>query len=151
VFRKDRWLCRWCLRPVIFPPAMRLLDQFVRSHGITTPLAFHQKNWRRDSAPLLDELGASVDHVQAHATGGSSDIENLATICAKCNARKGSLAVADHLRRHPLKPVRGKYGEPVAWDGMSSVFLVLVEMETFAATATEKQWALALRRHDSGG
>ena len=103
VFRRDNWLCRWCLRPVIFPPAMKLIEQLVRARGHAGPLAYYQTNWRRDAAPLLDELGASVDHVEAHALGGSSLIDNLATICAKCNARKSTLTGEEHLKRNPVK------------------------------------------------
>ena len=123
---------------------MRLLQQFVRSHGVDVPLAFHHPNWRRDAAPL-DELGASVDHVEAHASGGSSEIDNLASICAKCNVRKGSRTAGDHLRRNPLKRVKGKHGEPTYWDGLSSVFLVLLDADPVTATGAEKQWAAALR------
>jgi 5-methylcytosine-specific restriction endonuclease McrA len=143
VFRRDAWLCRWCLRPVIFPCVMKYLGRLVAAAGNVEPPAYYNLNWRRDRAPLLDELGASVDHVMAHAKGGSSDIENLATICAKCNARKSDLSVEDHLRRYPLRKVKGKYGEPTNWDGLSSVFLALIDGE---ATLTDKQWAQALRR-----
>jgi 5-methylcytosine-specific restriction endonuclease McrA len=145
VFKRDRWLCRWCLRPVIFPPAMKFLEQFLRSRGIAAPLAYYQTNWRRDAAPLLDELGASVDHVEAHSRGGSSQIDNLATICAKCNARKGALPVSEHLKRNPSKKVKGMYGEPVHWDGLSTLFLALASENPSAATVTEKQWIAALK------
>lgn len=33
VFRRDCWMCRWCGRPVVFPPAMRMLDRLVRLSG----------------------------------------------------------------------------------------------------------------------
>ena len=84
VFERDRWLCRWCLKPVIFPPALRLLQQFVKATVGNRPIAYFHPNWRRDAAPLLDELGASVDHVEAHVHGGLSAIENLATILVAC-------------------------------------------------------------------
>jgi len=145
VFEKDRWLCRWCLRPVVFPPAMRLLQHFVSAAGHKRPLAFHHPNWRRDLSPLLDELGASVDHVHPHARGGTNDPENLATICAKCNVRKGSLPADEHLRRYKRVPVKGKHGEPQRWDGLASVFVTLLDANPSLATASEKAWANALK------
>jgi 5-methylcytosine-specific restriction endonuclease McrA len=144
VFRRDGWLCRWCLRPVVFPPALKLLEQWIRDQGVTGPLAYFHPNWRRDAAPLLDELGASVDHVEAHALGGSSEINNLATICAKCNARKGNLAAEEHLRRNPMKKVKGKHGEPLHWDGLASLFMLLAGKHSDTITLTDKQWLAAL-------
>jgi len=146
VFRRDRWLCHSCLRPVIFPPAMKFLEQFVKVKGVAAPLAYYHPNWRRDAAPLLDELGACVDHVEAHAKGGSSHIANLATICARCNGRKSTFSVQEHLQRYPQKKIKAKHGEPTAWDGLSSLFLVLVDENPKVATATERQWAAALKQ-----
>ena len=145
VFETDRWLCRWCLRPVVFPPAMRFLQEFVKAHGHSRQVAFYDLHWRRDLSPLLDELGASIDHVHAHAKGGSNDPENLATICAKCNVRKGSLTVEEHLRRYKRIPVKSKHGEPQRWDGLASVFVILVDENPGLATVTEKAWASALK------
>jgi 5-methylcytosine-specific restriction endonuclease McrA len=144
VFRRDGWLCRWCLRPVVFPPALKLLEQWVRDQGVDGALAYFHPNWRRDQAPLLDELGASVDHVEAHALGGSSEIDNLATICAKCNGRKGKLTADEHLKRHPVKKVKGKYGEPTHWDGFASLFVLLVNENPKLATASERAWSRVL-------
>jgi 5-methylcytosine-specific restriction endonuclease McrA len=146
VFRRDGWLCRWCLRPVIFPPTLKLTEQLVRARGVQTPLAWFHTNWRRDAAPLLDELGASVDHVEAHALGGSSKIDNLATICAKCNARKGTFTGDEHLKRNPVKKVKGMHGEPMHWDGLSTLFVVLAEDYPGAITPTDRQWLAALRQ-----
>ena len=146
VFQRDRWLCVWRHRPVIFPPALKYIEQLLRARGHARPVAYYHPNWRRDAAPLLDELGASVDHIDAHALGGSSETDNLATICAKCNVRKGKLTAAEYLRRNPVKKVRGKHGEPTAWDGLSALFVMLVDDNQRVATATEKQWAAALKR-----
>jgi hypothetical protein len=70
VFRRDGWLCHWCGKPVIFAPAMRHVEQFVRQSGFMGALAYHDVRWRRDRAPLLDHLGAVIDHIQAHSRGG---------------------------------------------------------------------------------
>jgi hypothetical protein len=65
VFRRDRWLCRWCGCPVIFAPVMKYLADLVRREGYDTTLPYYHRNWRRRDAPLLDRLGAVIDHVEA--------------------------------------------------------------------------------------
>src|SRR5258707_1327266 len=81
VFRRDKWVCRWCNRPVIFAPVMRLIQDEVRKTGRDEPLSYYHSHWTRAGAPLLDELGAVIDHVEAHSTGGSSAEKNLTTAC----------------------------------------------------------------------
>ncbi len=63
VFRRDHWLCHLCGYPVVFPPAMKYLEQYVRQSGYTDPLAYYDLYYRRDTAPLLDYLAAVVDHL----------------------------------------------------------------------------------------
>src|SRR5690349_13621548 len=70
VFRRDGWLCRYCMSPVIFAPAMKYLERMVTASSPATAVAYYDKNWRRDKAPLLDRLGAVIDHVEAFAHGG---------------------------------------------------------------------------------
>jgi 5-methylcytosine-specific restriction endonuclease McrA len=144
VFRNDSWLCQWCRRPVIFPPAMKFIEQLVRARGRTAPRAYFHPNWRRDAAPLLDELGACVDHIEAHAKGGANEIKNFATICSKCNVRKGMLTPEEHLKRNPVKKVKGKHGEPAHWDGLSTLFMVLAQEYPAVVTTTDQQWLTAL-------
>jgi hypothetical protein len=55
---------------------------------------------------LLDRLGAVIDHVEAHISGGASDIANLATACNKCNGRKSNARAEEFTKRHPLIPVK---------------------------------------------
>ena len=107
VYFRDRWLCYVCRRPLIFPFALRHLANLVPDTLLSSPLAYYDLNWRRDRAPLLDELGASIDHVEAFAKGGSHGIENFAAICARCNARKNTLSRQVDLPRfrgHLVKP-----------------------------------------------
>jgi 5-methylcytosine-specific restriction endonuclease McrA len=48
------------------------------------------------------EPGAlTVDHVQPRMRGGDRSGGNLVTACEACNARKGSLRLADFLRDDP--------------------------------------------------
>jgi hypothetical protein len=85
IFRRDGWLCRWCNKPVIFPPALKYLEIEIKNSGNIEPLSYHNKNWRRADAPLLDLIGAEIDHIDSHSGGGASDLKNLVTACHKCN------------------------------------------------------------------
>lgn len=148
VFFRDGWLCRWCHRPTVFPPTFRLLELFARARGYTLPLAYFHPRWRRDAAPLLDHLGAVIDHVEALSKGGEHGQANFVTACNKCNARKNSRRADDYAREKPGKPVKGKYGEPGHWDGLSSLFLVLAD-NTVTLTASERAWKVALEAHNA--
>jgi 5-methylcytosine-specific restriction endonuclease McrA len=144
IFRNDGWLCRWCGKPVIFAPAMKYLEREIRKAGIASPLAYYHGRWTRDGAPLLDYLGAVLDHIEAFSTGGHDASENLGTACNKCNAKKSANSVADHQKRHPPVPVKGKYGEPLHWDGLSTLFVLLAHRDPDGLTATEMEWLTAL-------
>ena len=146
VFRRDGWMCRWCGRPVIFAPAMKYLQRFVRDHsGVNEPLAYHDAHWTRCNAPLLDHMGAVIDHVEPHSHGGSDVADNFATACNKCNASKSNTLQGEFRKRAPLHRVKGKYGEPENWDGLSTLFLILVERAGETATASELDWLKSLR------
>jgi|SRR5271163_2895742 len=140
VYRRDGWLCCWCKRPVIFAPVMRLLEREVRTAGNGNPLVYHHAHWTRDGAPLLDLLGAVIDHIEAFSAGGADDGENLATACNKCNGRKSAASLAKWGERRLERPIKGKYGEPQNWDGLSSLFVMLAQREPAALTANERGW-----------
>lgn len=145
VFRRDGWLCCWCKRPVIFAPVMKLLKRETERAGNGDRLAYYHAHWTRDGAPLLDLLGAVIDHIEAFSAGGTDHIDNLATACNKCNGRK-SAAPLDRWGERPIeKPVKGKYGEPQRWDGLSSLFVILAGREPTALTASERGWLRALQ------
>jgi 5-methylcytosine-specific restriction endonuclease McrA len=144
VYRRDRWLCRWCGRPVIFAPAMKYLERYARARGYAGPLAWSSFAWRRDASPLLDHLGAVIDHVMAFSTGGAHDASNFATACAKCNIRKSAGAVDHFQKRQPLKKVKGKYGEPEHWDGFSVLFVLVIQDDKSGVTRSEMEWYEAL-------
>lgn len=150
VFRRDGWICRWCGRPVVFAPAMKFLQHFVRESGINEPVAYYDTHWTRRNAPLLDHSGAVIDHVDAHSSGGTSEIDNLATACNKCNANKSNAPHGEFSRRSPRHQVRGKYGEPEAWDGLSTLFAILVARNPKTATASERAWLRAILGSGSG-
>jgi 5-methylcytosine-specific restriction endonuclease McrA len=144
VFRNDRWVCRWCNRPVIFAPVMRLIELEIRKAGNSEPLSYYHAHWTREGAPLLDELGAVIDHVEAHSAGGSSKEENLATACCKCNGRKSNASIKKWGERPRRQPIKGKYGEPQRWDGLSALFVVLARRYESALSASERSWLRVL-------
>src|SRR5260370_27961093 len=88
IFRRDGWICRWCNRPVIFAPVMKFIESEVKKNRSVEPLSYYHAHWTRDGAPLLDELGAVIDHVEAFSTGGAHSEENFTTACNKCTGRK---------------------------------------------------------------
>jgi 5-methylcytosine-specific restriction endonuclease McrA len=147
VFYGDRWLCHWCGRPTLFPLALKYLDRFLRDREVDAPLAYYDLRYRRDAAPLLDELAAVVDHMHAHSRGGADSKRNLVTACNKCNARKRERVGEEFRNRNPSKRVKARYGEPKHWDGLVSVFMVLAESRRQQLTANERAWYRALREY----
>jgi hypothetical protein len=49
-------------------------------------------------------------------------------------------------RTHPLRRVRGKYGEPAHWDGLSVLFVLLIRDDRSGVTRSEQEWCDALNR-----
>lgn len=144
VYFRDGWLCHHCRRPTVFHLALKLLGERVAAALPGVPLAYWDERWRRDRSPLLDQLAASIDHVEAFATGGAHDEHNFATICVKCNVRKGTRSRDEHAAIDTPRVVRGKYGEPTAWDGLASTFVMLARHSPRTLTATEKGWLRSL-------
>jgi len=126
---------------------MRLLEREVKQSGAVNPPYYHA-HWTRRDAPLLDELGAVIDHVEAHSTGGLNSEENLATACNKCNGRKSNAAKIKWGKRSKRQPIKGKYGEPQRWDGLSGVFVILAQRDKVGLSASEKAWLKELSRDE---
>jgi 5-methylcytosine-specific restriction endonuclease McrA len=145
IFRRDGWLCYWCKRPVIFSPAMKLLDAEVRNAVYGVRPAYYHPHGTREGAPLLDELGAAIDHIEAFSTGGACSRENLRTSCWKCNVRKSDASVAKWEERSKRSAIKGKYGEPKDWDGLASVFTMLAERNPARLTSGEREWLKAIK------
>lgn len=144
VFQRDGWICRWCNRPVIFAPVMKYLERELRKLGRIEPLSYYHAHWTRDGAPLLDELGAVIDHVEAFSAGGAHNEKNFATACNKCNGQKSATPIAEWNKRFQRKPIKGKYGEPQHWDGLSALFLILAQRDRSGLTASERDWLKVL-------
>ncbi|MGH7906668.1 MAG: HNH endonuclease signature motif containing protein [Candidatus Binataceae bacterium] len=123
---------------------MKFLESEINRSGRREPLSYYHAHWTRDGAPLLDELGAVIDHVHAFSAGGANTGDNLATSCAKCNGRKSAAPMDEWSKRPQRKPIKGKYGEPQYWDGLSSVFVILAQRDLARLTASEKDWLKAL-------
>jgi hypothetical protein len=121
-----------------------LIEIEIRKAGRAEPLSYYHARWTRDGAPLLDELGAVIDHVEAHSIGGSSEEENLATACCKCNGRKSAIPMSEFSKRPQRKPIKGRYGEPQHWDGLSTLFVILAERNPSILSATERLWLKVL-------
>jgi 5-methylcytosine-specific restriction endonuclease McrA len=135
IFDHDNWLCFWCKRPVIFPPVMKLFVSELKSAGHAEPLAYYHAHWTRSGAPLLDELGGTVDHIIAFKDGGTDLDENLTTCCWKCNQLKSSMSLEEWDRRPKRNPVRGKHAAD--WDGLSTLFMILIDRNPKAASNSE--------------
>lgn len=149
IFGRDRWLCAWCGRPVIFGPAFKLISKDLRAAGHSSDLAYYHPNWTRAHAPLLDELGAVLDHINPFASGGACAENNLVAACSRCNMRKSDNPVELWANREKRKPVKGKYGDPQAWDGLSSIYLMLAERHCENLTGDERAWLAALLKTGS--
>ncbi len=124
IWTRDRWCCRYCGRPVIFAPAMKQLEKISPAHG------YYHAHWKRQHSQLLDEIGATVDHIQAVSNGGCNSIDNYNTSCWRCNLDK---------KDKPLENW-GKIVEslPSSWDGLSSLFVRFYDDES--ADSTDRQW-----------
>lgn len=124
---------------------MKYLEKEVRRSGYKEPLAYYHGNWTRNGSPLLDELGAVLDHVEAFAFGGNCEEANLVTACCKCNGRKSVASPTAWNRREVRKAIQGKYGEPQHWDGLSTLFAALAEDHLDELTKDEREWLKALK------
>ena len=122
-----------------------MLEAEVRTTGYDGRLAYYHAHGTRAGAPILDELGAEVDHIAAFSTGGPDSGENLITACNKCNRRKSAAPLDEWSKRPMRKPIKGKYGEPQHWDGLASVFVMLAERHPAKLTAGEREWLKAIK------
>jgi len=60
---------------------------------------------------------------------------------------KSAADKAKYLAEHPLRSVKGRYGEPTNWDGLSSLFVVLARQNKQSLSASELKWLAALEDH----
>jgi hypothetical protein len=124
---------------------MKFLQQYVQSRLPDAKLAYWSLAYRRDASPLLVELAAMIDHVEPISGGGSNEKTNLVMACYECNTRKSNMGAAKFLEKYPPKPVKGKYGDPKHWDGLTMLFVTLLQQNPGAVTRSELEWYEALR------
>ena len=94
------------------------------------------------TAPSMAILAASetCQHVAAFSAGGAHDASNFATACAKCNMRKSAEPADEFQKKHPLGPIKGKYGAPEHWDGLSTLFVLMLQDVRRRVTRSEMEW-----------
>ena len=118
VWQRDAWHCRYCLSPVFFSPALKLLEGLSPGHGY-----YHRNGKTGEMLPLFQWGWASVDHIVPVTANGTNEPVNLVTACWRCNLRKNDslpsnsdpvLAIPEDLRT-------------LRWDGLASVYERLVE------------------------
>jgi hypothetical protein len=133
VFQRDHWTCRYCGGRTIFTPVMALLgtmfpDQF----------PFH-RNWKGGQThPAVISRSAIVDHVIPGAHGGNwAELDNLATACWPCNARKGDLTLGQ--LAWDLRPV-----EDSSWDGLTGSYAQLWELAGSPTSDAHREWLRSL-------
>jgi 5-methylcytosine-specific restriction endonuclease McrA len=119
---------------------MKYLERELRRSGQDEPVAYYQAHWTRADSPLLDELGAVIDHTHAFSRGGADSSANLITACNRCNGRKSAAPLEKWEQRPKPKPVKGKYGEPQHWDGLSTLFVMLARRDPQSLTLGEREW-----------
>jgi hypothetical protein len=83
--------------------------------------------------------------VNAHSRGGPDAAENFATACNKCNANKSNAPRDAFGKKSPRRAVKGKYGEPQEWDGLSTLFVILAKRNFEATSASERDWLKHLK------
>ncbi len=88
VYERDRFRCRYCQSPVLPPGVLKFVSSEL---GIDlskkrTNLETHGANWLHC---------ATIDHIAPHASGGPSDMANLATSCKACQFGKGKFSLEE--------------------------------------------------------
>jgi hypothetical protein len=64
--------------------------------------------------------------------------------------RKSAIPAEEFRTGSPFHPVKGKYGEPTQWDGLSTLFMVLMKQAPSNASPTERDWLRALESQPEG-
>lgn len=87
-FERDKYTCRYCGKQLILVVALRALS-------IQHPQVFpYHTNWKlAECHPIYWTHGAICGHINKVVSGGTSKLDNLATICVACmykeNAQHG--------------------------------------------------------------
>lgn len=116
VFLRDGFLCTYCGGRTI-PRCILVAISDIFPEALP-----YYAHYRRGTVhPAYWALAPEADHKLAHASGGSSDVDNLTTLHAMCNTRKSSLA-AESLPQVQLVPPATE----TTWDGLLSRYADIV-------------------------
>ncbi|WP_394551810.1 HNH endonuclease [Agromyces sp. MMS24-JH15] len=110
VFIRDGFCCAYCGGRVIpLPVLVAISDVFPEG------LPYHAYYKSGHIHPAFWFVAPEVDHVLAHASGGTGELENLATLHSACNAMKADVPITDLPPVERAKRVDG-------WDGLLSLY-----------------------------
>lgn len=132
-FERDHYTCRYCGKQLILVAALRGLST---QHPQVFPC---QKNWKlEETHPIYWTHGTICGHITKVVSGGTSKLENLATLCVACMYKENPLQ-EDAERVSRTTPAT-RY-----WRGLSTEFrdLCLVKPHTYQ-TGDLEQWYKAL-------
>lgn len=133
VFRRDSFTCRYCGRRTLLLAALQYLS------SLYPDLLPYHPNWKRTAThPLYPDVSASCDHVTPVALGGTSDLSNLVTACARCQYMKRDWTPED--LAWSLRPPQHS-----DWDGLSHAFAFAFSRHP-TSDANLRRWADALAR-----
>lgn len=121
IWKRDRWVCQYCGRPVFFGPTLKLLEKLSPSHGY-----YHPHGKASEMLLLFRWLWASIDHVKPISKGGEDTEDNYVTACWECNLKIGNKTKEEG---KPGPGKRKKSIETVNWDGLSSIYTKLSERD----------------------
>ncbi len=131
-FERDHYTCRYCGKQLILVAALRALS-------IQHPQVFpYQGNWKlEETHPIYWTHGTICGHVKKVVAGGTSKLDNLATLCVACMYKEN--------------PPRGD-GEGVSrtiqqaryWRGLSVEFIRLYPNSQVYDTGDLGAWYKAL-------
>ncbi len=113
VWNRDAWHCRYCLAPVFFSPALKLLEELAPGHSY-----YHRNGKAGAMLPLFQWGWASVDHIRPVTRGGTNEESNLVTACWRCNLSKNDSAPETVAPPREITPDLAA----LRWDGLSSVY-----------------------------
>jgi len=136
VFIKDGFLDRYSGARLIFPGALLLL-----SHLSPEEFPYHP-HWKMSKThPAYWELYPTIDHIVPIARGGQDHPSNCVCTSMLHNAAKANWTL-EELGWELHEP-----GDMRDWDGLSSVFLALIEKQAEALTVSAiRNWYYALKK-----
>jgi 5-methylcytosine-specific restriction endonuclease McrA len=132
VFARDRYSCVYCGRRTVFLQVLNLL-----SLAFAAELPRHQ-NWKKaETHRLYWDLTTSIDHVHPVSRGGYVDaLENLATVCARCQYQKSNRSIESlGWRRQEIRGI---------WDGLTGLYESLWTA-LGKPSGVQRRWIVAVR------